>query len=341
MSVKTAAPVRRISEGEKRRPDQLSLRGLRDAVAGKDVGFSRQGAMAGLLASDFPNKDHDFAAVLENEQEAPRIRYLAAVTLAKVETPAAQDLLIRSLRIRDQRVRAGVLVGLGRIGDQAALEAIERQKDNSREAHFAAALIAHRIGAVGHDLPVPEDRNFVDLPANVGRPVQWERPAPSDVEVCLRSLVSDPFGVRFAEDPAYQIRCGNRFLMALFNRELVAGDTLRIVRERKTIAGVVALRNETNGLYSVSLLLLTSPDPKTRGINLLLHQTKGQLAYGARVRVREDAAEFSIRALPRPGAIPVQVEGIFQAGKVEITSALSAMFVQSRRQPSPWPPNRA
>ncbi len=311
----------------------FKLQKLRKVVAGKDAGFPRRAAMGVLLSSGFPNKDQDLAAVLENAREPARIRYLAAVMLAKVDTSAARDLLLRALKIRDKRVRAGVLIGLGRIGDKVALDAITRLKDRSARARFAAALIAHRLGVKGHDLQVPNNNDYLVLRAGAAHPARWQRPAPAEVESCLRSLISDPFGITFTQTPAYQIRCGKRVLMVLFNQEFAAQDAIKRMCERKTLAGVVALKDETNGLYSVSLLILTAPARQRGRVHLLLHNTHGEIVYAGSAQVKAISAKFSIRAVSRPGGVPIRVEGTAQADRLEIKTALSALFVHSRRHP--------
>ncbi len=58
--------------------DKVSLKRLRDVVAGRDTTFPRSRGMALLHTTDFPNKHRDFQAVLENECESPEMRYLAA-----------------------------------------------------------------------------------------------------------------------------------------------------------------------------------------------------------------------------------------------------------------------
>ena len=71
MSLKIVPPfdfVPRISEGIIVGTDKLSLKRLRDIVAGRDTTFPRSRGMAILEATDFPNKHRDFEAVLENEQ---------------------------------------------------------------------------------------------------------------------------------------------------------------------------------------------------------------------------------------------------------------------------------
>ena len=311
----------------------FKLRKLRKLVAGKDVGFPRRASIAALLSSDFSKKDQDLAAVLENARAPVSIRYLAAVTLAKVNTSAARDLLIRALRIRDKRVRAGVLIGLGRIGDKAALDAITRLKDRSARARFAAALIAHRLGAKGHDLQIPDNGDYLVLRASAAHPARWQRPTPTEVKSCLRSLISDPFGITYTQTPACQIRCGKRVLMVLFNQEFAAHDAIKRMCERKTLAGVVALKDETNGLYSVSLLILTAPARQRGRVHLSLHNTHGEIVYAGSAQVKAISAKFSIRAISHPGGVPIRVEGTAWTDRLEIKTALSARFVHSCRHP--------
>jgi len=188
-----------------------------------------------------------------------------------------------------------------------------------------------------------DDNDLISLPEGAASPVQWQRPAPNDVSFCLRSLASDPFGIDFAQEPAYQVQCGRRDLMVLFNRELVAQDTIKWVSGRKALAGVVALRNGTNGLYSVSLLIMTSPNLKHGPIDLSLCHTNGDIAYAGRAVVKANSAEFSLRSVLRAGASPIRFEGIFHDGRFEIKTALSAHFVISRHHPrqglSPETPN--
>jgi hypothetical protein len=338
MSVKVAPPFKlalRIPEEGILDPDEMNLDRLRDVVLGKDTSFSRAAAIALLLRSDSPNKEHDFATVLEDEKVAGRIRYVAAITLAKVDNRAAQDILVRNLGIRDERVRAGVLIGLGRIGDMIALEAIERLNDRSKPARFAAALIAYRLGVEGHELPVPEEKALLDLPVSGARPVQWQRADAADVTLCLSALANDPFGITYAREPAYEVRCGRRQLMVLFNRELVVQDMTQRSRERKALAGVVALRNETNGTYSVSLLILTSPNLKNEAVQIMLCHTNGDIGYAGQAAIEDNSANLILRAVSRAGAFPIRFEGTFKDGRFEIKTALSALFVSSHHQPRP------
>jgi hypothetical protein len=336
MSLKIVPPFKlalRVPDDGAADSDELNLRRLREVVAGRDASIPRRAAMALLLSSGAPDADQDLAAVLENDREPGRIRYLAALALAEIDTPAARDTLVRNLSVSNARARAGVLVGLGRVGGAAELEAVSRLSDDSPEGRFAAALIAHRLGAGGHDLPVPDESDLATL-GDDARPMEWQQPAPAEVELCLRDLAGVRFGVELAREPASEIRCGRRMLLALVNRDFAGPDSVARMRERKALAGVVAMKNETDGRYSISLLILTAPDGKEDGFRLLLYRTSGDLVYAGSVRASASPAEFSLRAVARPGVCPIRLDGLIRDGRVEIRTALAATHVLTPRRPT-------
>lgn len=341
MSVRIIPPFRivsRISDHVRVDPDEVSLRRLRDVVAGKETTFPRAQAMSILQGSDFPNKHRDFQTVLENEIEPEGIRYLAAMNLWRTNTPAAVEILIENTKIRNERVLSGVVKALGRIGDRAALDAVVvAQRDAAGlaafHARFAATLISHRLGMQGNELPVPSDRDYLELSRDAARAMDFTRASAADAEFCLRSLGADPFGIEFSEQAMYQVRCGRRVLMALFNRDFAGKDTVKKLRERKAFLGVIAARSEETRSYFVKFLLLTSPFGQSDTINILIYSDNGDPVFGGLARVERGRAEFIIRAVSRPGAFPVKIEGTFEDGRLEIKTSLSGVLVQKKRQP--------
>lgn len=280
-----------------------------------------------------PPKPRAAAAILRNAQESARRRYVAAATLGRANTRAARNALMTGLKLRDPVVRAGVLKALGRIGDEAALRAITRLKDRSAQARFAAALIAHRLGVPGPALQGPPDRDMLGLRARASHPMQWRKASAAEVKPCLRSLGERPFGIALAPAPAYQVTCGGRSLMVLFDRQLAAHDMVKAAQGRKALAGMVARKNEADGLYSEWLLIFTAPARRPAGFRVLLYLTNGTLAFAGRAGAKAQAADFSIRAVSRPGAVPILVRGALEPDRVKIGSARSELSVRRARQP--------
>lgn len=340
MSLKTSPPfnfVPRISEGVNVDTDTLSLKRLRDIVAGRDSSYPRSGGMAMLQTTDFPNKHRDFEAVLGNEKEPPEIRYLAATYLGKIATSAAMEILIKNSQIRDERVLVGVMKALGCIGNKSALEAVSVTQKRAtglaaRQAEFAATLIAHRVGLEEYELPVSETRDHLEIDVHCARPLRIVRADDADAEFCLRSIAGQSFGIEFSEHPMYQVRCGRNTSMILLNRDFGDIDSVQTLGKRRAFLGVVALRSEATRLYSVAYLMLTSPARDEDAISILVYRTNGNLAFSGTAQVAGNYAEFSILAHPQPGAFALKIEGTFEAGRLEIKTALATMFVQIKKR---------
>jgi hypothetical protein len=292
-----------------------------------------------LLASDFPNKHRDFQQVLENGDEPPEIRYLAAIQLGWIHTSASREILLANAYIRDSQVLAGIAKALGRNGDQSALSILSRVAENASDftasaAKFAASLITHRLGLGGHDLTAEAD--YLDLPQGekVRRTLRVDRAHESDIQFCLKSLVFQPLGIEFADRPAYQVLCGSRMWLILFNRNFAGPGSVSQLLARKALLMSVSARNQETGPFSLRFLVLTRPVAETGRIDILICRPNGDAIMGGQAQVKADQAQFSVRAVSRPGAAAVLIAGHFQHGDLAIETALSsAVVVRPKRQP--------
>jgi hypothetical protein len=315
-------------------PDGVSLKQLRDAVAGKDVDWPRAHAMTRLLESDFPNKHRDFERVLANEADAPEARHLAALHLGMIDTRAALDVLIAQTAVRDEYVLIGVLKALGRIGDASALSAIERVLKTvtgtaAAQAALAAAFIAHRLNLPGHALPLPPSTDCgldTGTPMNGGQPPDCGRlrvtvANASDAELCLRSLARRPLAVELLESPMYEMRCGRNIWMIALNRDAGEKDLIHRLSSQKMLVAVVARRDRDTGLYAAAFLVFTTPDAD--GAHILIHRVDGGLISAGFARTSGDNAEFALRPLKGPRPYTVSVEGRLDPGRLVIATAVA------------------
>ena len=333
----------RLRETSSRNPDEVSLRRLREIVAGREEvpDFPRTSAIHLLAFSDLPTRHRDLEAVLENEREPENLRRVAANHLGKINTPAAIQILVENISTGSQQVLAGILKALGRVGGTAELEAVLKAKEYAtghaaQQAAFAAALISHREGLAGNELPMPDEGSYLKIPEGAAR-LEVTRAAPSDAEMCLRSLASQPFGIEYAEQSIYQLRCVKTVLMILLNRKFAGSEAMAKAAERKALPCVVATRNEETGSYSVSFLLLSKPARVKGEIDLLVTRSTGDPVLAGTARTHGDRAEFHLRAISRPGAVGIELAGAFAGGKLEFTNARSALVVQvPKSQPLPF-----
>jgi len=344
MSLKIEPPfklVPRISEVAITDPDEVSLRKLRDAVAGRSPQLTRSRAMEILLASDFPNKHRDLQAVLMNDGESPEVRAMAALYLGKVNTPAAREVLVEASSARDTLVLGAVASALGRIGDETSLEVVSRILDGANglaaeQARFAAALLSHRLDVRGPELQTPNSDDYLKLPPEAARPFRVEQTGSNEAELCLRSLADQSFGIELAEHPMYQVRCGNNAWMLLLSRDAVFPGATERLRTSKSLAGIIAIKDRTTRLYSSAFLVLTAPSKQSDGVAILIHRTTGDLIFAGTMQVVGRRASFALGAVRRPGAFPMELSGSIEDGYLDIHSARSTQFVAiEKRQATP------
>ncbi|RZI43347.1 hypothetical protein EGT07_10965 [Herbaspirillum sp. HC18] len=332
MSLKIAPPfpfVPRLADAVHVDPYEASLRRLRDAVTGKDAALPASQAMALLDATDFPNKHHDFAAVLEDEKQAPELRCIAAAYLGKTASPAARRILIRNSTVRDELVLAGVMRALGCIGDRSAFDAVSQTKRNAhgialRNAGFAQILIAHREGLDNVELDAMEQAEPLRPDPQSARHIEISQAGIDDAELCLRSLADRPYGIEFAEQPMIQLRCGRNAWMIVFNHDCLRKDGLEDLFRKRAFLGAIALRNQETGLYAAIYLMLTAPAAGKHATDIRIYRTSGRLDFAGGAAIKDGRADFSVVSLRRDGAFPALVEGVFDGYSMQIRTALAA-----------------
>jgi hypothetical protein len=326
-----------------RRPPRdttISLRCLREAVAGRDTTISRSQAMALLVASGFPNAHRDLASVLQNEQETVGIRVLAAAHLGRIATRAAVEILMRSTHIRDQRILAVIMTTLGRIGDRSALDLVLNVKEQvtgvaSTQAAFAAKLLSHRLGLRenGSEWPAPDDGEYLELPDGAAFPLHIARADGDDAEDCLRSLATRPFGIEFDERTVHSIRRWHHVSLLLFNRDVIGEGAAARLLEQTAFLGVIADKDQEIEQYAVTNLILTSPTNQRDRITVQFCRPHGELTLAGTAHVAGTAVEFLVRSIRGPGARPTWIQGTFDDGRLQMLKAVTTTFVAHKRQP--------
>jgi hypothetical protein len=326
--------VLRLDAGPVLDVDAVSLERVRAALAGRGDALPRAHAIALLVASDFPNAHRDLAAVLEDEAAPSELRALAALALARTRSPAAPEILLRSAGVRDPRVLAAVLRALGTAGGEAALPAVLEAGKRAtgaaaEEARFAASLISYRLGLAGNELPLPGERDRVEVPPDAARPIDVARAGPREAELVLRTLGPEPAGVELAEAPMWRLRCGRTAWMLALNRECAGADLAERAARRKLLAGVVAWRSPETGRWSVGLLVLTSPSAEVPGrVDVLACRPSGAVVLAGSARVDGASAEVSLGAVTRPGALGVRIVAVVERGAVRIREAVATPFAR-------------
>ena len=310
--------------------DQIPLARVPDVVLGRDGTHARPEAMAILAASSHPEREALLARVLESPGEDRRYRVVAAITLGRIDTKAAEAALLRNLRA-DQPAVAEVLKSLGRIGDEDALRAIESLQLDEIEAArgpavFAAALISYRLGLAGHDLPLPDAAQLQTPPdREVELPIEVRRLDAAEARVVLEALRRYPYGnVAFDPGAVTRFYCAGEVNVICTNREFAAPGALATATARKALMAVGALQSPETGDYSPSYLVLTHPGPGPGAIELVVPRCGGAMAMAGTGRIADDRAEFELRSVRRPGARAIFIRATVTRGVVDAAEARSS-----------------
>jgi hypothetical protein len=311
---------------------------IRTAVRGSGGPLERRAAFALLAQSDDPEREALLASVADDPRELPQQRSAAAITLGHIPTPKAEQLLLQNLNNSPPEVLPDVLRSLGRIGSPQAIPLIEAfaTADSSpvtAAARFAAALLAHRFGLAGHDLPVPAPQDLLPLPSRDTRPVEVAVASDTDTRAVLASLAHEGYGVELYGSSLTEFRCGTEVNTVCVNREFVEPGASRKLLKRKAVLALVALQSREGAGHSVSYIILSKPSSSGDEIDLLAPRCTGHPALAGYARVTGDEIRFSLRSVDRPGARAFALDGTIERGRIGTTLAVAA----TKRNPAPLP----
>jgi hypothetical protein len=311
------------------------LEEIRSVVVGTRVSMPRPQAMALLIESDAPGKEHDFQAVLANDTEPIGLRLLAASHLGRIDTEASEKMLIAHADVPVESLRTVVMLALARIGRKVAQRALTPARESGLiprgpASDFAAMVIAHRLGTDDHALSRPMDEAILEAPDGTGQLISVRRADEEHAVFGLRSLAREPVGVEFDESSVLEIRCGRRSLLLLVNRDLTGRRAAPRLAERPNILGALARLNQETGLYYPALLALTSPGSSGE-FSIAIYRLTGAVIFRGAGHVVNDRALFSLHAIARPGALAIRLEGVLAAGTIQLTKGIVAVSGEAPR----------
>ena len=319
-------------------PQTFDLDRIRRAVRQGDAEIGRGEALAMLAASPIPERARIIARVPEDHAEPVRIRVAAAVTLGRIVSAEAELELVQNLAGAESAVQIEILHSLGRIGSPEALPVTDRVAAAgsgrlAEAAQFASALIAHRSGLPGHELPRHPERMMLALPERTLE-AQVTALVPEELERVVSGLTLHPYRIAFAPERFVRVDCQGQTHVVCLNEEFVGPDAVGRLLERKGLMGVVASKSPESGLTSVSHVLMTSPEERGEEVRVQVPRSSGRPALEGSARVARAVVEFRLRAIDRPGAAGAEVAGTFAAGMLTIQTAIVGRTRVPGRQPA-------
>jgi hypothetical protein len=299
------------------------------------IGSDRASA---LSASDWTDREALLAAVLENRDEERRFRTVAAISLGRIASSVAEEILVRNLSPRDELPFSEILLSLGRIGGPRALEAIHALELNPRApatatAAFAETLIAHRLGLPGHDLPLPAETEILEIAAARTRPIEFTPMDSERAREVMDAMRRHPYGIAFDVASLTKIQCAGETHVLCLNSEFLGQAVTRLTR-RHAVLALLALQSTETGDYSVSHVILSRPSGEDGALTIMAHRCSGILALFGTARVSDARNKFELRSVRRPGAQAILVKGEIEDSRVTIARAITSIERARRRVPA-------
>lgn len=293
--------------------------------------------MVQLARSDRRDREELLAAVLKNSDEPRRYRATAAVALGWIATGAAEDKLLGQVANTSDTAFPELLRSLGRIGGPSALEAIDSMRlpedhPGKTTAAYAAALIAHRLGLSGHEIPFPDQAELLEPPTKDARPLTFVASDVATAGEVLSDLGQHPYGIKCSNTVLTRVQCVGEINVICPNVEFL-GNRAELLTRRKAIVALVATQSPETANYSASYVVLSRPS--TAGaVNIMVHRSSGRVVLAGAAHISDGRLNFELRAIRRPGAWALLLRGSMADGNLEMSEALSSSAPENRRVPA-------
>lgn len=301
---------------------------------------SKMQAMAALRTSRSYRREQVFSSILADRQEQPRFRRMAVMGLYELGGARAERVLIEHWRNADEDIAPTIAQALGRIGTARAasvlrdIEALAPPAARARVA-FAASLLAYRHNLDGNEIEVPKGDRLIGLaPDSESTEVRVIEPHYREKNLAMEAIRREPLGVSLTSQNGQQFECGPNTFVFLWNRSF-PWRGLRGIIGRKGVAGVLFRKSRFEDKYSLSSVVLGTPDGNV--YQLSVHNSSGEILYAGMMDLSAANGRFDIQACRRSGAVPIEFKGAIRNGQMVMESARSAVTVHNPRRPTRAP----
>jgi hypothetical protein len=327
------------------RVSQTRLAGLsgRDAAELRAIAIGEQSpelrikALNALAATGSVSSAEVFQRALRDTAAGVEVRAAGATWLSRLGSMGAEGALIGSLAVEEQPiVQHKILAGLARVGSVGSLQrltdGVASMDPAVREhARFAQSVIAYRNGITGFELPVIEAASRLPARAATLGSSGMAPARPEDGHRVIEQTASDSYGVAGAPDNVALVQCGRRNFAVLLHEPL--GRAIDNALARPSIAGLVALRAETDGSFATALLLMCWPS-EGYGVHISVNRLSGRTMYFGEGTLDGKAMRFTLDAVRAPGATATTVTGTVEGGRITQMSVALGETIE-RLRPTP------
>jgi hypothetical protein len=313
------------------------IRKLKNVSQIEDNPISTPTILSKLLQLNNPRKETRIGSFLLNSKESDTIRKIAAINLGKIDSPKAKEILIKSTKTVKGDILATIVIAMSKYGDNKSLNAISLVKKKNKgfvrsQAAFALAIISHRLGLKGNELPPPNNKGYLKL-FRESRPVMIKKAIKEELDICLKTIDKKPYGIELSQRFVYYINHGE-YSIILLNRDLDSFESVKRLLKQKAIVGIIAQKSVELGSYFVSYLILTSPTKKGGEINIWLVRSYGKTCYGGTAKIKDVEVVFSVKSIAETGVSPFIIAGKIGRSGLILEKSRFSPITPIKKQPT-------
>lgn len=311
--------------------ENMSEEVLAEIVLSKRGKEEAHAALKEIARRGGPRRYDVFRQVLDDAGQDASAKNIAAIALGSEPAPENRELLLRHLGEKDASVFRRVVQSLGRIGDEGALEQLEKAQTPddgpARRAHaFAKSLIAYRLRLDSHRLPTPAEKDL--LAVDGGITLKTKEVEPKRARRAMEEARKDLPAVPLAMEGAGELDCRGDELFLFFTDEFWRSEAQQTLRERGALFMVLLKYGPSLGRHFLENYFFTHPLKGREEVTLLGTRPSGELTYAGHLKVSPAGFTISVKSVVSRYAPAIDVlahyEGSWKVEKAITSTTVSA-----------------
>jgi len=285
-----------------------------------------------------------YQSIVEDSSQPYEMRKMAALELGKEYTLKNQESLVRSLKIKDDRVLSRVSHSLGHIGDKKALKKLEaldiRQDSHAYEdILFAKHLIAYRLRLNKHLFVPPPVEDLLTIDKSKATKFTTKIADIKQLKKIYKQVKHQLPAVPLSDKGALQITCRSTKFLLIFNQKFQSKSEFATLRSSNALPMVCLKKGYCPERYFLINYFFTHPSDKSGELILIGTRPSGTLSYSGTVKVLDNEFTFAIKAVKSRYTAALDIEGSYniKTRKYTFKKALGQIAIDRKLSPAGVP----
>lgn len=320
---------------------------LIEAIEGKRPAMPPLTALKHFVTKASPLRGEVYEKLIKDSSQAPEIRKLAALEMGREHQPKYQDILIRGLKTKHERLLGAIAYSLGKIGDEKALsqlEELEVHPESSAQQNivFAKHLIAYRNQLNSHRFVPPKADEL--LPVDESKSIEFDT-VTLDAErfkgvndQVKHSLPATPL----SEKNVLQITCRSTEFLLAFTKQFESKQSIASLRKTNALPKVLLKKGYCPDEYFLAYYLFTHPSKKKDELILIGTRPSGVISFSGMVKLSDDECSFKIESVKSRYTAALNMEASYslKTKKYTLKKTISQTSLDTKNNP-PGTPTRS